>query len=384
MTLETKVNAGSGILFEPRSLWDVQTFTPTVSGSTFLEQTLSFNRQQFFNGGKWPITLTRVSFCPISYALRTQTGVTAIAASPWTFENSMAIIARANLRISAPFRRHFSRTFTAAEGLIPLKTWVPKLAQGFQLSSIYGLSRLEFDRPIVLPRLGSCLFQVSAVPYPDIHDNIWDDAPTKVQMAIAWHEYGGSMNGAARMRPRAVLDGVTAQNLTLFGIKVPQIFVNSNSNIPATTTNTWPGSGMFTSAAFDRENASRSGATTLTGINVHIDQIDYDNVVRNQNANDGVGTTALISPISTMVACRAKTAVGGTGEWWWREGAPLCLVLDTITPALVYGFPNPITLEPGDTLDVELDYPVTQVPESGLVHGYTFGVSLNGFAIIEG
>ena len=83
---------------------------------------------------------------------------------------------------------------------------------------------------------------------------------------------------------------------------------------------------------------------------------------------------------------RIRTTNGGSKEWWWREGAPLCLVFDTVTPATVYKMPYPITLGPGDTLDVELvvpPLPAGAVGGTALQHQVNTGISFNGWAAIE-
>ena len=90
---------------------------------------------------------------------------------------------------------------------------------------------------------------------------------------------------------------------------------------------------------------------------------------------------------STMVPSRIRTTDGGSGRYWWRPGAPIALVLDHITPAFVYELPVPITVGPGDALDVELEVPLsTTFPDDGTATTPTFnlGVSFNGYAAIEG
>jgi hypothetical protein len=75
---------------------------------------------------------------------------------------------------------------------------------------------------------------------------------------------------------------------------------------------------------------------------------------------------------------------GGTGAYWWREGAPLALVCPTITPAQVYDLPEPITLGPGERLDVEVSSPgPTPMGEESIDSIYQIGVGLCGYASIE-
>jgi hypothetical protein len=71
--------------------------------------------------------------------------------------------------------------------------------------------------------------------------------------------------------------------------------------------------------------------------------------------------------------------------WWWRPGAPLALVFDAQTPGLVYDLTHEITLEPGDTLALEMTFPPSafggENPQLIPVH---VGVALNGYSPIEG
>jgi hypothetical protein len=59
--------------------------------------------------------------------------------------------------------------------------------------------------------------------------------------------------------------------------------------------------------------------------------------------------------------------------------------MDSITHAGVYKLPCPITLGPGDTLDVEMSLPAIDV--SAQIENdvpFQYGIALNGFAAIEG
>jgi len=62
----------------------------------------------------------------------------------------------------------------------------------------------------------------------------------------------------------------------------------------------------------------------------------------------------------------------------------MSLVCDKITPALVYALPKPIILDPGDTLDIIMDFPAgPTVEEPDNPIPIQIGVSLNGYATIE-
>ena len=86
---------------------------------------------------------------------------------------------------------------------------------------------------------------------------------------------------------------------------------------------------------------------------------------------------------------KAKTSGCGSQESWWRDGAPLSLVSPTRTPALVGRLPVPITLQPGDGIDLELVFPTgtEEYPWAGPLEfnnpRVQMGVSFCGFAAIE-
>jgi hypothetical protein len=123
------------------------------------------------------------------------------------------------------------------------------------------------------------------------------------------------------------------------------------------------------------------------GFAVQIDQIDYDDVVIDTNLIAALGAPAgqPVAPLSLRTAIRARMKNGGTGNYWWRPGAPLALVCPSITPAQVYKLPVPITLVPGDNLEIELETPgPITIGETEINPLYQVGVALCGFAAIEG
>ena len=112
-----------------------------------------------------------------------------------------------------------------------------------------------------------------------------------------------------------------------------------------------------------------------------IDQIDFDEGVQAQPAPF---PGSPITPYSQRLGCRARTTNGGTNQWWWRPGAPLALMSPTITPASVMELQQPIKLGPGDSLELEVTAPNPVVLAPQIDPTFQFGVSLTGYAIIEG
>lgn len=368
--------SNSDILFEPRALWDVQRVT--IDDITAPVVLAAFNKERFHNGGRWPITITRIALCPINYVLAAQDGVA--PAGPTTWQNSMAaVFQQARVRINSPFRRHLSRRAMPIWQARTRRTWMQKPDAPAYASSLWGVSRLDFDHPLILPRLGTISCDITGYVIPSIGVPFGQPAglgEDSVQSAMAIYEDGGQLNGGARVRPRSNLTPIVSTNQPWGNIT--DAFGNYGV---ITNTNAWPAAGMFPSRLFDAENAGRQGSSRVRGIGVHLDQINYD-------ASQGAAVIAGLntnpaSPVSTRVGVRAVTSVGGSGEYWWRNGAPLALVFDTITPAIVYPLVEPITLPPGDALDVEIELPV-QLFGGEVAPAYNLGVSFNGYAIIEG
>ena len=89
-----------------------------------------------------------------------------------------------------------------------------------------------------------------------------------------------------------------------------------------------------------------------------------------------------MTPLALRTGCRIRTTDGGTKMDWWRPGAPIGLVLNTVSAAMTYKLPRPLTLEPGDQFEVELTVPPAANVENPDV--YSIGLALNGYAAIEG
>jgi hypothetical protein len=114
----------------------------------------------------------------------------------------------------------------------------------------------------------------------------------------------------------------------------------------------------------------------FTDLRCFIDQRLYD-----QRLCAQFGAASRPSPLALRTGTRIRTTGTGSQNYWWRPGAPLALVFDHITPALVMRLSDPITLPPQDQLDVEMEFP--GVPGSADTN-FHVGVSFNGFATIEG
>ncbi len=363
-----------GLLYEPRSFWSIA----NVAGQAY-DQTVRLDRRHFYNGGRYPIEIKRIAIAGINYLL---TGAPAtIDTVGWN--ESSSVVERVRVSISAPQRYYFSsRRAPLAAGMAPRPTaQIPVAAPA---SSMWGQCNLAFDKPLVLPRTGTIEMSLSAhTPW------VWPAITPVVeaqqtQATIVWQEVGGYFAGSGRSLtvPLFAYTGNTtvADPAEKWPYPPDGYGVGAGPALPSP--NWWPAQSSFPAGGqrgFSRFESTRSGSTELSELRTYIDQRDYDEALA--AAFDG---TPRPCPLSLRTGCRVRTVSGGSREYWWRPGAPLALVLDTITPAVVYELDEPFTMPPGEQLDLEVQIP-GMTPTGDLAQpNYHIGVSLNGFAAIEG
>jgi hypothetical protein len=257
---------------------------------------------------------------------------------------------------------------------------------------------LRLDKPLYLPQQASIEWDLSA--HTPWSSPVAAETSTVLPRAVQlYQESGGNVwPGSARttppkVRPPAFRSGFDLQFMSALAV----------SGIPANPSESWPyppdasfdpasppvgGSGgfwppeqTFNARQFDAQESTRSGSTCITDLRCHIDQRAYD--VAMQGA---FGPTPFQpTPMSLRTGTRIRLVNGGTKAWWWRPGAPLALVFDAITPANVYELPEPITLGPEEHLEVEVVFPGSFPGDPVLQPtAYHLGLSLNGYAAIEG
>ena len=399
----------SGILYEPRAIWSID----QVDTATQLNGRVTFPRNDFKNASKYPIILTKLLLAPVNYLYReTQNGA---PIDPTTYHAGGApAVNFSRILIDAPQRQNYSRQTLFGPSWPGQPTWEPQM-RGVDLdctgvevqypSSLWGVTRWDFDHPMIIPKLGTLElqlspFNVTTVPVDPLNLRqvdftvIVNEGPPAGSAAPGRF---GNFPGNARTHPRSILryaDGFSPLRTSGQGgvgglqsqqRQIADPFGLNTYGVPAAVLSTiqWPSDQQLSAREYDAQNATEAGSTPVEGFGVQIDQIDYDDVTINQFGPSAAGSP--VSPLSLRVASRARTRNGGTGEWWWRPGAPLALVCPTLTPALVYKLPKPITLAPGDTLDVELEVqrPIT-IGINTIAQSYNVGISFTGYAAIEG
>lgn len=377
---EADMMQARGLIYEPRAFWSVATVnTETDANTNFL-----LNREHFHNGSRYPITLNRMIVAPLSYTFR-DFGVEP-PADETQFQNSCAIINLMQVMVSAPFRQHYSRKTFNTTGFGPLPTWEPAMRNdptNPYASAPWGISHWDFDQPLLLPRLGSIEFSLTGITWPNVPGLAAPDPTNRPFVSMMWHEYGSLMSGSGRLRDREQLPDISApttgEDLAWLGGDAFGVVA------PANVTPAWTATGAFTAHDFNQRNPVRTGSVLIRAFSVQLEQIAYDDAL---DAVGGVFNNQEVTPLSLRTACRVRTVDGGTQEWWWRPGAPLAMVMPTITPAQVFPLDPPITLGPGDTLDVEVRTPSSVAnigsPPQTMTPTYRFGVSFTGWAAIEG
>lgn len=402
-----------GIIYEPRAVWSIE----QVNNSDTPNGRITFPRNDFQNPGKYPIILTKLLLAPVNYTyIRTVPGAP-VDSLTYHVDGASALEV-SEILINAPQRQNYSRRTIPLTSWPAEPRWLPTMrgvdldGQGPQQypSSIWGVTRWDFDHTMIIPKLGT--LEIGLSPFNVATQGADPDDLREVDFAIAVSEGPppgsdapgrvGNWPGNARLHQRSALrygDGFSplrtsgAGGLGTTGKGGPTAGQQAQITDPfgalaygpgpLTTTQQWPPDQAFTAREYDAQNASEMGSTPVTGFGVHIDQIDYDD--ETINATGPSVPNSPISPLAFRVAARARMRNGGSGEWWWRQGAPLALVQPSITPALVYQLPQPITLAPGDTLDVELQVqrPVV-IAGNNIVQAYNVGLSFCGYAAIEG
>lgn len=368
----------SGLIFEPRALWSVGRWnTAAVSrldGRKYAFGEVQLPRQDFINGARWPLVITRVSMAAINYLLMSnEPTVAVVPKTKETFRNAASVLASARFMLSVPRRQYYSKRPISSLSLAPRPTGTPSLrgtAQDYA-SSIFGASRLEFDKPLRMPQQGAIEVALGApTPYAD------EDQAETFNAYVHVEELGGGLFPGNSREKNFELGTLIHTHPQLY---LPDTFDTSGGTKGAQ----FPSDQMFSQTEFTKQRPSRSGGSAFSAISVLVDQITSDDGMQMSIVPGIAGSP--VCPLSLRTPTRIRTKGGGTGTDWWRPGAPLGLVFTDVTSALVYDLPIPITLNPGDQLSVVLQLPLdVTIDGVHLTPIYQIGFAANGFAVIEG
>lgn len=380
----TRMPMRDGLLYEPRAFWSVGRIDTETSSARPPNQ-LVLNRDHFYNGEKYPITLLYACVAPIGYVFDTYLADDVDPPTQANFRNCGAAVASfGDLRIAARQRQHYAKIPVPSQALVPRPRWEPSMQDldpDSSASSLYNVFRWDFDAPMIIPARGDLEYWLSTWLAPG--GDGWPDPPEfdpPPSARILFEEIGTGPFGA-NSRLSALFDLLITRTPTewqnaLWGADG----FGSSTPTQNTTPGQWQPTHRFSARSFAAQNKDSDGSIPMTSCAVMIDQMDYDTDVAAQAPGSGI-----VASLGSRVGTRARMRHGGTGAWWWREGAPLCLVSPHRTTAQVFEFREPITLGPGDSLEVEVDFPTAPTVGQTVAHSVQqLGISFCGHAAISG
>ena len=374
----------SGPWYEPASLWSAA----YLSGVGLTTIQARFNKQHLRNGTRWPIVIERVAMCGINYGFDIIGSAADFGAYGAAGAGGSAVLYSGKLRLGLPFRKNLSRYEINLSNYRPKPTGQPQGSVPPD-SSLWGASYLKFGRPMVLPRLGSVELGLTSLCSMGLGPQggaILSFSRDDITGYAYYHQSGGLFSGSARIKKLTLATDTAITPLVpdpYTGVPFPRPPAYSIPPYIATSPSLWNGKTAMSARDFEQQEATRSGSTEMNGVGVFLDQIDYDNDVKTNDPLVGA-TDYKISQLSTRVGIRMRAAHSPSGNWWWRPGAPLALVFDTLTPAVVYELPEPITIAPGDAISASLTLPGANAGTGSTPQGWQVGMSLNGYTLIEG
>lgn len=371
--------------YEPRAYWTIQVLQSGVVTRLGNNGRVRAPDDHFRNGSKYPVRLTHLLVSPVGYAFRSIT-----ATQPYSvgsFDWGADAVSKCRMRVSSPGNAYFEPydmkfyEFTAVPAMCSpgCATGEPNERQ----SSLFGITRWDFDVPYFMPKRGTVQFDLSAFPRSGALD---PEDPANVYASVLFAERGGRRLSNGRLKPRVLQRAAAAnpgQGQASFypaeALAVPPDAFGVDTYLGANPA-LWDASGMFLPSLYEKQEGGRGGGgyNELRGFSVLYDQIDYDDELV-QEADEP------IMMMAANVGVKARTRNCGTGELWWREAAPLALVSPTMTPALVKKLAEPIWLGPGEGLQVELEAPdpIIDSDDTEVRPFYNVGVSFCGYAIVE-
>lgn len=380
------MSAQNELMFEPRALWDVQS-VDTFDFPNFIndagEQStkirVAFEREHFRNGSRNPITISKVCFGAIGYVMREWDG---FAAPPnaGSYDSCTSVLEKIQFLVTAPMRQHFSFRpgLSAALSTLPIDDISMRNDPNFPYSSgMLGVTKWKFDKKMVIPRGAIAEFQLGV---PVLLSDL-EASPPACTFEIGFFEGSGLPGGSARTKRDTLLyfDDAAAAS---YPFQPPDGTDIGNGN----TTAIYPPAQHFTPDEWRAQQGTDAGSTGVDGFAVAIDQIALDdalNALGAPFAGFPVAPLAMRTPVG-----RARLNGAGSGDDWWRPDIPLGLLGATLGPAQVVELQRPITLHPGDCLDVEMMVPAAVTlpasPPQTTYPIYQIGVSFLGTAAIAG
>jgi len=383
------------VLYEPRSFWEVRQIAVT-NGNTD-PQTVVLDLQNFYNDGKYPVVIEKIVVAPIGYYFKRfgdPTGAFAINGyASGSIIDLTGLVFSARRRVSFPAKEPI---LSSEIGNISTNPRMPFNAgtPASQFSSFTGAIYKHFTFPLVLPN--DVAFFLELTNYPGAPSGPGNHPPS---WSLAFHErlpgdkalfpgHARLFGHAAQRSLQDPLGGVLRSSPTTFGTQAPVTPIaptGVQAPVP-TSPMLYPPEQSVRSREFLAQNPRVEGSAEFYGMSCMIEQIGYDDAAI---TGAGASTPLAMSMLALNIGCRAQVRTAGTQARWWRDGIPLALAFDDITPAIVYKLDKPVTMDPGDQWEIEVTVPGVQqiLVNNQLTKApavYSLGVSLNGYAIVEG
>lgn len=374
-----------GPIFEPRAFWDVAKVTPTrVERPSFTVM----SRENFRNGTRNPVVLDRMLLAPVGYTFNDFPGLRTPPVAVGDIDACAAVLERCKVLVTAPDRFGWSWRTNLIAGLCEEQVHDQTMrVDPLRPYSAGLLNTLRWDFPeehaMILPRGGALGIDLGLVLLQP--GGLQADEVENAYATIAWHEEYGIVGGDARTKRVPLRWSNLAPPMFPFFAADGLGF-----NQPGQTGQLYPPESSFTSKDWRQQQQTQAGSTKVTGFSIAIDQIAWEDAIQDiappppfaPFAGQPLASLALRLPVRM-----AGTTDGGSKMEWWRPNAPLALVMPSMTPAKVFRLMQPITLNPGDCLEVELETPggFQALPsDPPIFPTYQIGVSFTGYARIEG
>lgn len=351
----------AGYHYEPRVLWGrkiLERVVPQESSAVLLET--DFGVGDFYNAEPYPIVITKmlVMSQPMDRVVPPRAG----SGSQDQHAQNVSI------RVSRRGIRPLSFEMTPNKvGWLGCTNLGPESLiynpEGFGTSSYFGTDTAmwDFDFPIRVLDKGAIQFDIA--PLPPIVDGLPDDeyALLNVKSTAVFTEAAdapqrtpGSMR-ANSMLQRPMSLGMFEKVRTPLGA---QSFVSGTNTefgpdpfaVTTPAASTWNNGYGMNPVTFSRQQSSPDRASLIQGLTVSFARIGSGGELSFGDTSSNHLAYAAVS--------RARTRSGGTGAWWWREGAPLAITMPSITPASVFEFKRPFILDLSDELEVQADIPL--------------------------
>lgn len=383
-SIDTVLKPADGYHYEPRALWGrMLRERATTEAEVTLDRFVPFGKQDFYNSGRWPMLITHMVV--MSKPLE--------AATPRGNGDDFALrpIVRPTIRIAKQGTRPFSilQNIGAIDWLGdtcsgPKATNPGSTGTFADFSDGFNTVRWDLELPMRVPNRGMVQFDISGTPpllFAEAADPDDIITPVGLRGTAQFYEVADaaqSTPGNTRPNVRDMLT-MSERDARAFTSDAAVTAVINLSNDALTLANpyggvpsTWDNGYGMPGKTFLKAQAAGNRASMLDAMQFSFLKTIADGSMAFMPTDAQALTPDIFTArqnITTSLYCRAKVQQGGSNTWFWREGAPLALVMPTLTPNPVYRFPAPIELQPGEGFDV-----FGSIPTDGLYSPIEYSV----------